>query len=143
MKKFVFTLQKLYDVKEIEEDQKRSELKELGKKLDSIMERLSQLHETYESQKEKYARDCKKGVSAFELQRYGDYFKFLNEEIVLHKHMKAECEAAIDVCRQEILRLINEKKVLDRMREEQYEAYMAELAKHTEREIEDFMQGRL
>ena len=143
MKKFVFSLQKLYDVKQTEEEQKRKELKELGKKLDSIKDRLLSLKNTYDAQKAKHAEDCAKGISAAGLQRYGDYFKFLIEESSAQKKRKAECEAQMDVCRQELLKLINEQKVLARMKQEQYEAYMAELAKFNEKEIEDFIQGRI
>jgi flagellar export protein FliJ len=143
MKRFVFTLQKLYDVKEAQEDEKRKELKGLDKKLDELAARLRRMADTFENQKRKYAAAGRRGLSVFDVKNYGDYFQFLIGEMAEVNGLILECEAEIDRCRQELLKLINEQKVLERMRGEQLEAYHAEIAKFNEKEIEDFMQGRL
>ena len=143
MKKFVFSLQKLYDVKESEEEQKRLELKELDKKLDELIHKLNQTVDIFNQQKKKHAIKCKQGIGAFELKSFGDYFQYLIGEIAQLNDFIVQCEEEIDICRQALLKLMNEKKVLDRMRDEQLEAYNVEIAKFNEKEIEDFMQGRL
>lgn len=143
MKKFVFSLQRLYDVKESEEEQKRIELKELDKKLDGLRLRLQDTIDNFNGQKAKYTVKCKKGIHAFDLKNYGDYFRYLIGEIDVIHNLIMNCEAEIVACRQELLKLMNEQKVLDRMREEQLQQYNAEIAKFNEKEIEDFMQGKL
>lgn len=143
MKKFVFTLQRLYEVKEREEEEKRLELGELDKEMEGYLTRLNQLMDSFEEQKKKYNEKCTQGINKIDLKNYGDFFDYLNREM-LDQHQKIEeCQKKIDVCRQELLKLINEQKVLDKMREEQLIEYNAELQKGFDKEIEDFMQGRM
>ncbi len=143
MKKFVFTLQKLYEVKEKEEDAKRLELASLDKKLSQLMDALQDTIDNFNGQKAQYAVKSRKGMSAFDLKSYGDYFQFLMKEMKNIKELITRCEQEINVCRGELLKLINERKVLDRMRDDQKMEYNAEMAKFNEKEVEDFMQGRL
>ncbi len=143
MKKFVFTLQKLYEVKEKEEDAKRLELAALDKKLSELMDALQDSIDKFNGQKAQYAVKCRKGISTFDLKNYGDYFQFLMKEMKNIRELIARCEVEINLCRGELLKLINERKVLDRMRDEQKIEYNAEMNKFNEKEVEDFMQGRL
>ncbi len=143
MKKFRFTLQKLYDVKQTEEEQKRIELQEFERELDSLATRLNELMQVFLKEKEEYNQRCLEGISKIELKNYGDYFEYINEEINAQNELISRCNEKIALCRQELLRLMNEQKVLDRIREEQLQEYYAEQQKDNEKEIEDFMQGRI
>ncbi|HBU12267.1 MAG TPA: hypothetical protein DEB31_05925 [Clostridiales bacterium] len=143
MKKFEFTLQRLQEVKEMEEEQKRAELSGLDKEMAGLLDHQGRLHEMFEAQTSEYNKECKRGIGKADLKSYGDYFEYLNEEMAAQQTLIEECQERINICRQELLKLINEQKVLERMKDEQLAEYNAELQKSFDKEIEDFMQGRL
>lgn len=143
MKKFVFSLQKLQDFKENEEQQKRRELEELNKTLDGYKAVLYSLIQNFNKQKAQYDKKCREGIGCVDLKSFGDYFVFLNEEIKQQNILIANCEAKIEVCKGELVKLMNEQKVLDRMRGEQLAEYNVELQKDSEKSIEDFMQAKV
>ncbi|MGI6152226.1 MAG: flagellar export protein FliJ [Christensenellaceae bacterium] len=142
MKKFVFSLQRLYDVKAADEKQKRLELKELTRILDEHKRNKQELLQKFAQEKEKYDDKSKSGMTRQDLKNFGDYFQYLNEEIDKQNRYIAEWEQKVEICKQELVKLMNEQKALERMREEQLEEYNTELQKSEEKEIEDFMQGR-
>jgi flagellar export protein FliJ len=143
MKKFVFTLQKLYDVKAAEEEQKRIELKDLDAELADLKNMLKVLTDSFDKQKREFERACEEGLHKDDLKNFGDYFNYLNERIMDQQNRIADCEERIETCRQQLLRLINEQKVLDQMRQDQLQEYNAEAQKSYDKEIEDFMQSRM
>lgn len=142
MKKFIFTLQKLYDVKQSEEKRKRTQLKELSRNLELYTKQLETCREMFNKQHKEYQGKCQAGMSMREVRQYGDYLQYLEKEMRRQKNIIASCQRSIDECRRELLKLINEQHVLERMREEQYQAYQKEVQKSDERMIEDFMQAR-
>lgn len=142
MKKFVFSLHKLYGVKQSAERQKRLQLKELDKLLNEYKKDLNILEDTFAHQRRQYDKACKRGIGVFDLKNYGDYFLFLTEEMSRQKNLIVGCEAEVERCKQELIKLMNEQKVLNRMREEQLLEYNQELQKDSEKAIEDFMQAR-
>lgn len=143
MKKFVFTLQKLADVKATEEEQKRIELEELDRKLKEDQNKLNLLNGSFDKQKRDFEQRCESGIGKDHLKNYGDYFNYLNNEIKRQQAAVEESEKATETCRTELLKLINEQKVLDQMREDQLKAYNEEVQKSFDKEIEDFMQSRM
>lgn len=143
MKKFVFTLQKLADVKATEEEQKRIELEELDRKLKEMRNKLNLLNDSFDKQKRDFEQRCEVGIGKDDLKNFGDYFNYLNDEIKRQQALVDEGEKATETCRTELLKLINEQKVLDQMREDQLKAYNEEVQKSFDKEIEDFMQSRM
>ena len=143
MKKFVFTLQKLYDVKQSEEKQKRVELKELGRTLLTYKKQRKANQNIFNKQHGIYDKKCRTGLTMNEVKQYGDYFQYLEREMREQDAAIAKFEADIEICKKGLLRLINEENVLDRMREEQLQEYRKEVQKNDDKMIEDFIQGRL
>lgn len=143
MKKFVFTLQKLYDVKQSEEKQKRVELKELGRTLQAYKKQRKANQNVFNKQYAIYDKKCKTGLTMNEVKQYGDYFQYLEREMREQDAAIAKLETDIEICKKSLLRLINEENVLDRMREEQLQEYRKEVQKNDDKMIEDFIQARL
>lgn len=143
MKKFQFTLQKLADVKASEEEKKRIELEELDRKQKEEQNKLNVLVQSFDKQKGDFEKRCETGIGKDDLKNFGDYFNYLNEEIKQQQKVVEECIKATETCRTQLLKLINEQKVLDQMREDQLRAYNEEVQKAFDKEIEDFMQSRM
>lgn len=143
MKKFVFTLQKLYDVKQSEEKQKRIELKEMGRSLTAFRKQRKANQSVFDRQHGIYEKKCKSGMTMNEVKQYGDYFQYLEREMREQDAAILRLEADMEACKKELIRLINEKNVLDRIRGEQIQEYRKEVQKNDDKMIEDFMQARL
>jgi len=143
MKRFVFTLQKLYDVKVSEEEQKRTELKELDDELKELQINLNVFTDSFDKQKREFEKKCEEGMNKDDLKNFGDYFHYLNGQIKQQEELIADCEERIEECRRQLLKLMNEQKVLDQMREDQLKAYNVDIQKSYDKEIEDFMQSRM
>lgn len=143
MKKFVFTLQRLYDVKEMEEQQKQAQLRDLERNLHNYKMQKEANRKLYDREHAVYDKKCQTGMSMFEVQRYGDYFQYLEKEMRQQERVIQSVQANIQACRDGLLKIINEKNVLDRMREDQLEEYKKEVAKDEDKTIEDFMQSRM
>ncbi len=142
MKKFTFTLRKLYDVKQSEEKQKRIELKELNRTMQQYKKQRKESEDLFNGQQDIYRKKCKDGMSMLEVKFFGDYFQFLMKEMKKQDLLIEGCQKSIDDCTACLTKLLNEEKVLDRMYDEQYQEYLAELQKDNDKLIEDFMQAR-
>lgn len=142
MKRFEFTLQKLYDVKYSAEKRKRAQLKDLNRNLETYSKQLAACQVVFKKQHGEYRKKCTNGLGMLEVKQYGDYLQYLEKEMRRQKNIIASCQKSIGECRGQLLTLINEQHVLERMREEQYHAYQKEVQKSDDRMIEDFMQAR-
>lgn len=143
MKKFTFTLQRLYDVKESEKKQQEAQLRDLERSLDNYRRQKEANRRLYDREHAVYDKKCRTGMSMFEVQRYGDYFQYLEKEMRQQERIIQSMLSNIEACKQSIIKITNEEGVLDRMRAEQYEEYKKEVAKDEDKTIEDFIQSRL
>lgn len=143
MKKFQFSLQKLYEVKGMEEQAQRGKLRDLERNLEHYQRQKAANKALYDREHAVYEKKCKTGMSMFEVQRYGDYFQYLEKEMRQQEQTIQSVQRSIDDCRQGLVKLINEQQVLDRMREDQLAEYKKEMAKEDDKTLEDFMQSRM
>ncbi len=142
MKKFVFTLQRLRDVKEMQEKQKRVELEELLRNLEIYQRQRDANQKLFDRQYQAFESKCVAGLGMIEAKQYNEFLQYLEKEMRTQDTVIASCQSSIDLCRAQLLKLINESNVLDRMKEEQYRKYLKEVQKNDDRMIEDFMQAR-
>lgn len=141
MKKFRFTLQTLYNVKSTEETEARTRLAEIIAERDKLNEQLEEIKRLYQQRSEEYHKECKRGISGTKVREYGRYFQYLGDERKKLEAMLRECELRLEQCQRVLLKLINEKKVLDRMRDEQLEEYKKEVRADEDKTLEDFISG--
>lgn len=143
MKKFVFSLQRLYDVKKLSEDQLLIEQEQINKKLNELQGQKDQMILRFKEEKESYEEDCRRGIHASGMQSYGEYFDFLMKAVKKQDVLIAACLQEKEKCTQQLLKLMNEIKVLDKIKEEQFSEYNKELQKNDDKMIEDFLCGRM
>lgn len=139
MKKFVFSLQQLYDVKTSEESDARNRLAGFLKERDRLEKLIAENKRRYDEQLETYSRECENGINGLKLRGYGEFFDYLLGERKRLQAYLSQCEQRVGECQARLLRLMNEKKVLDRMREEQLEEYRREVRRDEDKALEDFM----
>ena len=139
MRKFVFTLQKLYDVKSSAESEERNRLAGLLKEREAIERELEKNRSVYEQQMEAYIDDCRKGMNGVKLKGYGAYFDYLIADKKRVEGLRIQCEKRVSDCQKRLIKLMNEKRVLDRIRDEQLQEYRKEVQRDEEKALEDFM----
>ena len=143
MKRFEFTLQKLYEVKKISENQLMREQEQIVKKLQDLENEKNALVFKFSNERDHYDEDCKKGIRAQNMQSYGEYFDFLMESLKKLDVKVRKCQADKEKCTQMLLKIINEIKVLEKIKQEQFIEYNKELQKNDDKMLEDFLCGRM
>jgi flagellar FliJ protein len=143
MKKFVFTLQRLYDVKKISEDQLLIEQDQINKRLNELQDKKDQMICRFNDEKESYHADCARGIHASGVQSYGEYFDFLMKAVKKQDGFISECLKEKERCTEQLLKLMNELKVLEKIKDEQFSEYNKELQKNDDKMLEDFLCGRM
>ena len=98
MKKFVFPLQSLYDLKKIEEKQQKKEMKAIEAKLAELHFELETLNNDFADTKLSYNKEVEGIVNTDKLNQYSNYFSNLSEltslqhiKIAAQEMKKEEC----------------------------------------------------
>ncbi len=81
MKKFVFTLEKVYSVKTMEENKERDKLLSMRKRRERMQRELHAGIEKYDAQKREYQQKSRTGMDGQTMQNYGNYFEYLLHEL--------------------------------------------------------------
>jgi len=140
MKKFVFSLQALFDYKLTVEKQQKAELRNAQQRLKELLaeeQRLLNAYAENERSLEKALRENVDVVAA--LSEHDAYFRYLRdalneirERIVRAEKIVAECQARLIITMREI-------KTYRKLRSEQYQEYLKEVQTEEEKEIGDLV----
>lgn len=136
MKKFVFTNQKYYDIKNNEDQGLKRELKNVDKDIEAVLAAIALLVKRFETQRESYNKACKEGVKAEVLRTYQWFFPYIQEEQEKCQRELALLEEERRKLREKLIKLHNELKVLEEMRAEQHQAYLKEVANEEAKELD-------
>lgn len=139
MKKFKFTLEKYLDMKTSDEDKLKKQLSDVNAKIAHINGEILDIEGKEDSQRQQYSKLCKKGISGSQLHEYSQYMGYLHQ-------MKLELIVEVDKLyiksdeyKGKLVVLSNEIKALNRMKQEQLQAYMKEMQAEETRQIDDFV----
>lgn len=139
MKKFVFTNERYRSIKEKEYERLKLDIKNVDKEINKAAAALAELDARFKSERAAFGNACRQGVGAGELVSYQGYFEFLQErraeagqKLSLLLERKREITEAL-------IRLNNELRVLEDMRQEQYQDYCKEVAAEEAKELDSHM----
>ncbi|HBY20618.1 MAG: flagellar export protein FliJ [Clostridiales bacterium GWE2_32_10] len=123
MAKFNFKLQNLLNIKEKLEKQKKNELGQAIEKLNRYKKQKSDV----EDAKKDIFNDMKKEInikiSASMIKSSNDYVAFLKKVLIqLQKNINI-CEKEVDKKREELLKIVTERKMYEKLREKDLEEY--------------------
>jgi flagellar FliJ protein len=139
MKKFVFSLNALYEVKKTLRDKVQAEYAAAEAAYKAAVERKESLERTLDEKKEEYEIKAKKGMTVGDLQGYDNWFEELQGRI---KAAGLEVERALREAnhkRNELIAVFKEIKVLEKLYEKQYSEYLKELEKSETKAVEDIV----
>lgn len=139
MKKFVFTNEKYYTIKTKDYDALKRRMQSVDKDIEAVLARIDAAEQKFEAERQSYNKQCKEGVRAEQLRTYQWYFPYLREQQEALAAERLRLEEEKRKLREQLIKLHNEIKVLEEMREEQYAAYLKEVAMEDAKELDSFL----
>ena len=143
MKQFVFTLQQWYDMQTGMEKQHKQQLAAIEKQIQNLRNDMQQLTDRFDTAKHEYCGALSTGLMAL---RAGDYGRYFDNS----KAQMANIQTRIDLLErdkeqwlQKLVRVRRELKLLDKLREKQYKAYLEDVKKEHGRFIDDMVSYRV
>ena len=140
MKKFVFTLQALYDYKISVEKNQKAELKKAQQALRDLIDEELRLLRAYADNELSLERALSRNedvVSA--LSEHDAYFRFLRDALKEIRKRIAKAEEVVAQCQARLIITMKEIKTYKKLREEQFQEYMKEVQAEEDKEIGDLV----
>jgi flagellar export protein FliJ len=139
MKKFKFTLQTLFDVKQTLKDKLQADFAAAEAAYQAAVDKLTSLVRTYEEELDIFEEKSREGITAHELTSAAAYHEDLRERI-----RRAEIEAArtlkiANEKREELVTVYKEIKVLEKLYEKQRAEYLKELEKDEAKALDSIL----
>lgn len=137
MKKFAFTLQTVMDMTLSTEKQQKIQLRQLEEALRQLRIELERMKSDYLTAKERCAEEMQKGLSSEKLAQYNVYFESLIHAMIVQKDRILCREREREEMMNALVETRKELKTLEKLRDQQYEAYQVEVRMEEEKEIGD------
>lgn len=125
MAKFSFKLQTLLKVKSQQEDNQKNEL---GKAIRRLEEENAMLRRL-EFEKNRYIfefNESSRKTTVDKLIKFNNYISHLTTKIILQKENINIAASIVDKVREELIKIVKEREILDKLKEKKYEAYLLE-----------------
>jgi len=126
MAKFKFRLQTFLNVKEQMEKSIKNELGIAVSKLELQKSILAKIQQDINNQEEDYRCEATKTVTLINLKNRIVYIKHLKEKEETQKHKVNVEQRNVDKIRERLVEVMKEKKVLEKLKEKEYEIYRKE-----------------
>lgn len=144
MKKFQFRLQVVLDIKEKLLEQKLLELSKVQRGLQEAIQKQKTLENYQIEINQALLRVFQSGndLDLVEVQRYKDFINKLLVDISSQKVVVQNITKLLDVKRREVNEVLKEKKVLEKLKENQKKRYYQEFEQYQRNELDDIASSR-
>lgn len=139
MKRFTFSLQSLYDIKQSEEKQQKLKLFSIQKELAARYNEIKTLMAEFDDTSSDYCNVVARGMEAVRVKQYGQFFTRLKAAMALTQEKISALEAQKKKCIETLVEIRKELKLLEKLREEQYAEYLDKRKKVQEALIGDIV----
>ena len=140
MKKFIFSLQSVFEYKQTVEKQRRRELKKAQDALRILRQEEQRLEDSFLENSKALGELLEKGAGIKEaLPKYDAYFRYLRDAKEELQVKIDEAEAVKTKCMAELITTMKEIEVYSDLREEQLNRYLAEVRAEEEKEMGDIV----
>lgn len=143
MKKFVFTLEKVLNVKNQLHEVKRNELMQLQLQKNNVLDAIEANQREFEKYNSDVNQIMQSGTTSSSIESYKRYFTFLNNREKQLQLDLQKAERAIEDKQQEIIEIKTEISGLEKLKEKQLAEYNKALQKQQELEIEEFISEKI
>lgn len=128
MAKFIFKLQSVLNLRKQKEDSIKNELANATRKLEAEKRKLSELETMLEDTVREFNERTKK-TTVHELIEFNEYLSLLNSRIKTQKENVNNAAQYVDKVREELVKAVKERKILEKLRERQFEEFLLEQKK--------------
>ncbi|HEY9059826.1 MAG TPA: flagellar export protein FliJ [Pseudobacteroides sp.] len=139
MAKFKFRLQPLLNIKIQLEDSAKNELGKAVQRLEEEKEKARFLVEN----REKYISEFQEKTSSYvridELKGYTLYISKLAQNIELQNKNIKEASDNVDRYREDLIKIVKERKILEKLKEKKYKEYLSELGKDEQKRMDEIV----
>jgi len=140
MKKFVFSLQPLFNYKMTVEKQQKAELKKAQQALRELLEEELRLQNAYAENERSLERALRENTDVTSaLIEHDAYFRFLRDALKELKLRIIEAEQYVSECQTRLITTMKEIKTYTKLRDEQYQEYRKEVQSEEDKEMGDIV----
>jgi flagellar FliJ protein len=139
VKKFVFSLEKVLNLKQQVLDVHVNEMMQLQDARKRIVEEIEQLNKNFEKYNRELNEQMEIGIEPQKVMFYKMYFHSITQKINVCMIRKEEVERKISIKKEEIIKLKIDISGLDKLKEKQKEEYDKHLQKQQELEVEEYI----
>jgi len=133
---FKFRFETILNLKIRMEDMKKAEFKNMSEKLEEEKEKLKQIVQERETQYEKMKEKQAVAITKQEMINYNNYISVLKKKINIQKSVVLDVSNKLEKIREELVKVSQEKKMFETLKEKKKEEYMKEYYKK-EQEVVD------
>jgi len=143
MKKFVFELQTLHDMKKQEEDFEKIQLGKIEERLKELSMKLERLDFEHNNTKSAFSKEVNQATRAPNLSQYDNYLKKIAQQAALQKEkIKKENEEKSENIKR-LIEIQKELKSLEKLKEKKYEEYQKDEKREEEKLIDDIVSFKI
>jgi len=140
MKKFKFTLQAVYNYKLTVERLQKAELRRAQQALNELLSEEKRLLKAYADNEHSLEEALKKGENIVAaLSEHDAYFRFLRDALIEIRKLIVKAEEVVRRCQERLILTMRELKTYLKLRDEQYQLYMKEVAAEEAKEMDDLV----
>lgn len=128
MAKFIFKLQSVLNLRRQKEDNIKNELGIAIQRLEKEKRSLSELENTLDATVREFNEKTRK-TTVHELIEYNEYLSLLNSRIKSQKDNVNNAAQYVDKVREELVKAVKDRKILEKLKERHYEEFLLEQKK--------------
>jgi flagellar FliJ protein len=139
MKKFTFTLQSVLNIKRALEKQHMGELAACNIRIRAFEEKRRELAGRERAQHEEFMKKLEDGISSVELRLWHEANLAVRDRIEYQETVLEQAEGERLRIEKKLMTLMQERKILEKLREKQWENYRVEERRDMAAEMTEFM----
>lgn len=139
MQKFTFRLENVRNIKIAMESRAKNEFGLASAALYKEMEKLDGLYNRKSYYQEKLQMLCEDKLDMVKIRECREAVNVLDEKITEQRRVVRRAERVVEEARLKLNEAMRERKTLDKLRENAFEEYEAELRRSEQKEIDEFV----
>ncbi len=139
MAKFLYRMQNILDIKYKLEDQAKQEYMSVRMQLDEAMDTLHIMENRKDMYMNRYRDLVSQKLNVLEIEECKNAIILMDEYILEQKSVIDRIQKELDLATKKLNQAIQERKVHEKLREKEFEAFLQELNKEEMKEIDELV----
>lgn len=136
---YKFRLQKLLDYKKNLEEEKKNELGKAFKRLEEEKNRLFALKQSLNEMNGTFQEKTSQGLAVNKLKILANYIDYYKRGIKEQRTKIKMAEEYLSICREELIKATQEKKMIEKLKETDYNKYLYNEQKKEEKLVDELV----